>query len=232
MTATAREFRKNALLGHAPVAATAWWLLREGPSLIKRDRGNMKRTYRTQDVTNAWKPAQWSERAAAVAVTALALTCLAPVRGEDHQHRLSIEGPDVIKLMDEGQNSRIYDLAFSPRRNSLVCAFASEGGVRLWDLAAKPRMLTALIHRPLNPGPTQRPIELLHPIAFSSDGCLLAIGFLRRMQIWNVDQRKLLFVVPLWWSPAAIRFSAADGSLVVGSRYRGLLLSVRLIGSA
>ena len=61
-----------------------------------------------------------------------------------------------------------------------------------------------------------------HALAFSSDGARLALGYFG-MQIWDIDQRNALFIVPLLWSPEAVRFSAMDSTLVIGCSYLGFL---------
>jgi len=109
----------------------------------------------------------------------------------DEPSGLVVLGQEIIKLVEPPQNCRVYGLTFSPRGDSLVCAFALDQAVQVWDVTAKPRLITTL--RP--PAPN----ELLrddakgapHPIAFSSDGARLAIGYYYQgFQIWDIAQCK------------------------------------------
>jgi WD40 repeat protein len=161
-------------------------------------------------------------RLAAVAASVLMLACLTPARGTEQQLGLSVPRREIVRLAEPPQNGRVYDLTFSPRGDSLVCAFALEQAVQVWDVTAKPRLITTLT--------PPAPDELLredakaapHPIAFSSDGARLAIATdYRGIQIWDVAQCKPLFGVSVRWEPAVVQFSPTHGNLVVGCRYDG-----------
>jgi len=158
----------------------------------------------------------------AVTVNVLILALAAPARGADQPRTLSVHGQEVIRLAGPAANGRVYDLAFSPRPNSCVCAFALEQAVQVWDLSTKPRVITTVAPARPRDFAGRDSVTSSHPIAFSSDGAQLALGYFLGVQIWHVDQRKLLFGVPFLWSPEAVRFSPMESSLVVGCSYRGL----------
>ena len=150
------------------------------------------------------------------------LASLTPARGAEQQLSLSVPRREIVRLTEPPQNGRVYDLTFSPRGDPLVCAFALEQAVQVWDVTAKPRLITTLT--------PPAPDELLrdeakaapHPIAFSSDGARLAIGYdSRGFQIWDVAQCKPLFEVSVTWEPAVVQFSPTHGNLLVGCRCDG-----------
>jgi hypothetical protein len=76
---------------------------------------------------------------------------------------------EVIKLLEPPQSGRVYDLAFSPRRDSLVCAFALEQAAQIWDVAAKPRLISTLTPPPPQDDLHEGLMSAARPIAFSSD---------------------------------------------------------------
>src|SRR5579883_1065199 len=121
-----------------------------------------------------------------------------------------VRGQEVITLAEEPQNRRVYDLAFSPRREPLVCAFALERAVQVWDVSTKPRLIATFTPpRPTNVA--QDFWDDVHPLAFSNDGRRLAMGYFFAIQIWDFDRRRILYAVPVWWVPETVRFSAAAG---------------------
>jgi WD40 repeat protein len=157
--------------------------------------------------------------AVAILVSALrALACAA-----DQPLGLSVHGLEVIRIAEEQQNVRVYDLAFSPRPGLPVCAFALERAVQVWDLSAKPRVITTLTPPvPTNVSPDMA-AGVPHPIAFSSDGARLAMGYFG-VQVWDFDRRRIQFAVPIFpWDPEAVRFSAADSTLIIGCSHYGFL---------
>jgi WD40 repeat protein len=181
----------------------------------------MKRVYRasrpSSELCATARPTTLAAGAASVVVFAL----LAPARGAD-EPRLSVQGQEIIRLAEQPQNGRVYDLVFSPRRGSLVCAFALEKGVQVWELSAKPRAVSTLKPVvPINMSPDYATFGA-HALAFSSDGARLALGYFG-MQVWDVDQRRALYIVPLAWFPEAVKFSAMDNTLVIGCSYQGFL---------
>ena len=182
----------------------------------------MNRTYRASARSSALHPANCATKVAAMASSVLVFALLAPVHAAGQAPSLTVHGQEVIRLAKKPQNERVYDLAFSPKRDSAVCAFALEQSVQVWDLSTKPRIVTTLT--PLLPVNMSREHETLRPhaIAFSSDGARLAMGYFG-MQIWDFSQRKALFVVPLLWFPEAVMFSAMDSTLFVGCSYQGFL---------
>ena len=157
-----------------------------------------------------------------VVASILNLGLPASVFGADSSLRLAVKGQEVIRLSEEPQDSRVYDVAFSPRQESLVCVFALNRAVQVWDLSARPRAITTL--RPPVPRDMSWPdiVDLSRPVTFSSDGTRLAMGYFGT-QIWDLEKRKVLFAVPSNWFTGAFRFSATDDTLVVGSMYRGFL---------
>jgi WD40 repeat protein len=72
------------------------------------------------------------------------------------------------------------------------------------------------------PGEFKRPgaAPTPHPVSFSRDGSRLAMGYFG-IQIWDFDQRTLLFAVPLLWHAEAIQFTATDSDLIVACSYHG-----------
>jgi WD40 repeat protein len=161
--------------------------------------------------------------AVAFAANVAVLVSPGPAHGADQPRSLSVQDREVVRLVKPPGNGRVYDLAFSPRRGSAVCAFALEQTVQVWDLSAGHRLVETL--KP--PLPKEYPPEAArmfsHPIAFSSDGSRLAMAYVySEIQIWDFDNRKILFAVkPSLWVPEAIGFSRADLSLVIGCSWRG-----------
>jgi WD40 repeat protein len=143
------------------------------------------------------------------------------VRAAHQPLTLSTLGTKLVKLANGPQDGRVYDLAFSPARHSQVCAFALDRAVQLWDVSAEPHEIATLtppLPREFNEtdaAPTP------HPIAYSSDGSRLAVGYFG-IQIWDVGQRKLLFAIPLLWEPEAIGFFRPDDAFAVVCSWRGL----------
>jgi WD40 repeat protein len=156
---------------------------------------------------------------------ALALHFLEPAslgqtNGTKQRCSLRIVGQEALRLSGEAEGGRVYDLAFSPVRDSTVCAIALEGAVQVWELKGNPKMVTRLTP------PVPREFQKAeaeptpHPISFSCDGSRLAIAYFG-IQIWDFNQRKLLFAVPIRWTPEAIRFTGLDNSLVVACSWHG-----------
>jgi WD40 repeat protein len=153
----------------------------------------------------------------------LALTFFAQTVAAEGPRGLHVGVPDVITLAEHPQADRVFDIAFSPKANSSVCALALEEAVGVWDLSAKPRVV-ATVTPVVRHDPFQRTGRGLarRPLAFSSDGARLATGYdAHGVLIWDVDQCKPLFAVPLAWHPTALRFSRKDSTLIVGSCYTG-----------
>jgi WD40 repeat protein len=142
-----------------------------------------------------------------------------PSYGADQVISLSVQSEHVIRLAQEPECGRVYDVAFSPGREPLTCAFALNKVVQVWDVSAKPRRITALT--PTAPMKAEWPIEMdkPHAIAFSTDGARLAMGYFG-VQIWDVDRRKILFAIPLLWDVEAVRFSAMDSNLIIACSWR------------
>jgi WD40 repeat protein len=129
----------------------------------------------------------------------------------------------TISLANPRENCRIYDLAFYPRPSRLVCAFALDQTVQLWDLSAEPRLNASLaVPRPEG---SSRALEREYgrPVAFSSDGARLAVSrYDLGVHVWKVDERELVGRVgPYHWMPEAIQFLAADRGIAVGYSWRG-----------
>jgi WD40 repeat protein len=146
---------------------------------------------------------------------------LSTVRGADQPLTSTIRGREVIRFADEPRDVRVYDLAFSPRRDPLVCAFALERAVQVWDVSAKPHRIATV-----NPPRPRRVAEDYwgdaHGLAFSGDGGLLAMGYFFSVQIWDFDHRRILYTVPASWDPEPVRFSVTDSTLFVGCTWRGM----------
>src|SRR5262249_12279676 len=124
----------------------------------------------------------------------LILAELATAGGANQPPALSARSQEVIELKDISQHGRVYDLAFSPRREPLVCAFAVEQAVEVWDVLAKPRRIATLTPpRPTNVAPGYWGDT--HGLAFSSDGGRLAMGYFFSFQIWDFDRRKMLYEI-------------------------------------
>jgi WD40 repeat protein len=159
------------------------------------------------------------------AVTATILILALPARARQAGQRpsLSVQGERVIRLTEAPQNGRVYDLAFSPKRDSLICALALEQSVQAWDLSAKPHIITTLRPPPSTKQSRGHAVDSQHPLAFSGDGSRLAMGYCPGIQIWDFDQSRILFAVPFLWNPEAVRFSVTDSSLAVGCSWRGFL---------
>jgi len=151
----------------------------------------------------------------------LNLTIFACTCGADQPNSTAVPQGQVIKLVRGTKDRRIYDLAFSPRRASIVCAFSLEQSVQVWDVSNKPQMITTLT--PPQPANASRVYQYddAHPIAFSSDGARLATGYHGGMQIWDVDQWRSLNVVRFLWRREVAQFCEGDGSLLVGCSWRG-----------
>ena len=146
-----------------------------------------------------------------------------PMRAGDERLGLSVPRPEIIKLSEPPQNGRVYDLTFSPRRDSQVCAFSLEQAVQVWDVTAKPRMIAKrVLQSPdLTNFPRDRARRILaetpRPIAFSSDGSRLAMGNeFSGCQIWDLVRPKCTSVATPFWVPEAIRFAARDNGLIIG----------------
>jgi len=154
-------------------------------------------------------------------VNILSLALLAQARGADQPLSLVVDRQEIIRLTKPPQNGRIYDLAFSPRRDSVVCAFSLEQSVQVWDVSNKPQMITTVTPpQPANPSRVYQ-YDDAHPIAFSSDGARLATGYHGGMQIWEVDQWRSVNVVGFHWRREVAQFCESDGSLLVGCSWRG-----------
>jgi len=102
----------------------------------------MKRAQRTPGARIGRYFHMWPAVITALAVKVLTLTFFAPARAADHPRGLSFRVPDVIRLAEEPRAGRVYDLTFSPKANSTVCAFAVEDAVEVWDMSAKPGAIT------------------------------------------------------------------------------------------
>jgi WD40 repeat protein len=166
-------------------------------------------------------PVTYSATLTAVVAKVFTLALVTAARGVDQPGGLTVQSHDVITLTEQAQNGRVYDLAFSPRRGSAVCAVALERSVQLWDLSAKPRRDATLTQlRPANR--TWMDADWPRPIAFSSNGERLAVGYFG-VELWDTSERKILFAVPIeLWPPAAVQFSPTDGTLIVGCCWRWL----------
>ena len=108
------------------------------------------------------------------------------------------------------------------QRDPLVCAFALERAVQVWDLSAKPHRIATFDP----PRPTNVAKDFwgdTHCLAFSSDGGRLAMGYFLSVQIWDFDRRKMQYEVPVGLKPETVRFSAIDGTLVIGCIWRGFV---------
>jgi WD40 repeat protein len=119
---------------------------------------------------------------AAVAASIPTLVLLTPARGAEQQPGLTARR-EIVRLSEPPQNGRVYDLTFSPRRDSVVCAFALEQAVQVWDVSAKPRCMATF-----NPPRPTNVVALdfwgdAHGLAFSSDGGRLAMGYFSSIQI-------------------------------------------------
>ena len=159
---------------------------------------------------------------AAIATSMLITASPRNSRGDDQSPRCGCCAKQVIKLTEQSQDGRVFDLAFSPRRGPLICVFALHYDVEKWDMSAQPhKVKTVTPPRPMNV--SSKPIGFPHPIAFSTDGARLAVGYHRSVQIWDFDELRLLFAVPFLWHPEAVRWSPIDGSLIVGCSYNGFL---------
>jgi len=158
-----------------------------------------------------------------VAAIAVALPYLRQVRAADQPGMLSVRDQEIIRLVTSQHSSTVYNLAFSPRSNSLVCVFALERNVQVWDVSAKPRLIAIL--KPPLPKDFSWKFERLysHPIAFSKDGSRLGTSYVYgSIQVWDFDQRSILLTLkPRVWMPEAIQFSSTDHSLVIGCCSRG-----------
>ncbi len=133
---------------------------------------------------------------------------------------LSLRSREVVRLVEQRAVGRVHDLAFSPRRGSQVCVFALQQTLQVWDMSGRPRLISTL-EPPLPEGVSRIHAAITpHPISFSSDGSRLAMGYFG-IQVWDLDQRKVLFAMPLWWDPQALRLSAADDRLIVACSFRG-----------
>ena len=147
---------------------------------------------------------------------------LSTARGADQPPTPSVRGREVIRLADEPRDVRVYDLAFSPRRDPLVCAFALERAVQVWDVSVKPHRIATFDP----PRPTNVAGDFwgdAHGLAFSRDGGRVAMGYFFSVQIWDFDRRKILYEVPVGWEPETVRFSGTDSALVVGCIWRGFV---------
>jgi WD40 repeat protein len=147
---------------------------------------------------------------------------LGQTNGTARRDDLRIVREEPLQLLDEREvGGRVYDLTFSPVAGSTACAIALDGSVQVWELTGRPKRVSSLtppVPREFQvPGVEPSP----HPIAFSRDGSRLAAAYYG-VQIWDFEHRKLLFAVPLLWTPEAIRFTGLDSSLVVACSYDGL----------
>ena len=145
---------------------------------------------------------------------------LGQTNGTEQRRSLRIVGQEALRLLGEAEKGRVYDLTFSPVRDWTVCAVALDGAVQFWEVTGKPKMVASLtppVPREFQmPGAEPTP----HPISFSSDGSRLAVAYFG-VQMWDFAQRKLLFAVPVQWTPEAIRFTGIDNSLVVACSCHG-----------
>jgi len=157
----------------------------------------------------------------AAAVNVLNVASLASAHASLQPVELSVLGQHVLDLAKDAPDGRVYDVKFSPKLGSSVCAFALDRTVQVWDLSAKPRRIATFT--PPLPREFKRASTAPkpHPVSFSSDGSRLAIGYFG-IQVWDFQEPKLLFAVPLLWNPEAIEFSPTDSALVVACSYRGL----------
>ncbi len=168
------------------------------------------------------KPCQQSVHLSVVAVNTLAVIFFAPAHSADQPLGLSLRHRETIRLADAPQNGRVYDLAFSPRREPPVCAFALERCAQVWEVAERAHRLATF-----NP---PRPKEAVgpdywgyaHGLAFTSDGGRLAMGYFGMVQIWDFDRRKILYGIPATWEPKAVGFTETASSLVVGCTWEGM----------
>jgi WD40 repeat protein len=175
-----------------------------------------------QRIWSAFAPNALASRAVLIALLFhfLEPASLGQTNESTERSRLRIVGQESLRLSGEAAGGRVHDLAFSPVRDSTVCAIAMDGAVQVWELTGKPKMVTRLT--PPVPSEFQTPgaEATPHPISLSYDGSRLAVAYFG-IQIWDFGQRKLLFAVPMLWTPEAIRFTGLDNSLVVACSFHG-----------
>jgi WD40 repeat protein len=150
----------------------------------------------------------------------LVLAFVVSAYGADQPSSLTEPRKMTIRLVDEPKNGRVYDLAFSPRRDLTVCVFALDQSVQVWDVSAKPHRITTVSPLVSTGRRGEVPMHWPHPVAFSRDGTRLAMGY-SGMQIWDHDQNRILYGMHFLWLPEAVCFSAVDRVLVVGCAWRG-----------
>ena len=172
----------------------------------------------------------WSWQAGALlrAPLVFGLIYLVPARGAEPQFGIAVTGQETIRLAAQPHNARVYDLAFSPKPDSCVCAFAMEQVVQIWDLSAKPRVITTReVDQPL---PKNLPREearkfmaqVPHPVSFSRDGSRLAMANdPYGVRVWDLATRRSSVVARPFWVPEVIRFTASGDGLIVGCSWRG-----------
>jgi WD40 repeat protein len=175
-----------------------------------------------QHIWSTFAPNALAPRAVLVALVfhLLEPASLAQTNGAKQPCSLRIVGQEALRLSGEAEGGRVYDLAFSPARDSTVCAIALDGDVQVWELKGRPKMVTRLTPPVPREFQKEEAEPTPHPISFSCDGSRLAVAYFG-IQIWDFDQRKLLFAVPTLWTPEAIRFTGPDNSLVVACSFHG-----------
>ena len=155
------------------------------------------------------------------------LIYLVPARGAEPQFGIAVTGQETIRLAAQPHNARVYDLAFSPKPDSCVCAFAMEQVVQIWDLSAKPRVITTReVDQPLpknlpRRGARKFMAQVPHPVSFSRDGSRLAMANdPYGVRVWDLATRRSSVVARPFWVPEVIRFTASGDGLIVGCSWR------------